>query len=331
MTATFNPQAFDALLMGDESLTIACGDMMLAGGHRLSAVITRDATVRNWAEDKGLTVFNQAKEIVGAGLAADWLLSIANLRMIPADVLAVPTKGAINFHDGPLPRYAGLNTPAWAVINGETSHGVSWHMIEGGVDEGDLLAQNEVAIAADETAFSLNSKCYAAGMESFARVLSQLETGGLERTPQDLSLRSYFARDQRPENMGVLNFDKAAAQLDALVRGLDFGTYWNPLGTAKLALGNAFYSIGGLEPVAGQSGAAGEVLVVDAKGVTIATATTAVRLRGLTTLDGTSVNPTTLCVVGDVLASADLPELEVKDEAIWRSALSKTAPVPAPL
>ncbi|GAA6174834.1 MupA/Atu3671 family FMN-dependent luciferase-like monooxygenase [Sulfitobacter pacificus] len=330
MTATFNPQAFDALLMGDESLTIACGDMMLAGGHRLSAVITRDATVRNWAEDKGLPVFDQAKEIVGAGLAADWLLSIANLRMIPADVLAVPTKGAINFHDGPLPRYAGLNTPAWAVINGETSHGVSWHMIEGGVDEGDLLAQKEVAIAADETAFSLNSKCYAAGMESFARVLSQLETGGLERTPQDLSQRSYFARDQRPENMGVLNFDKAAAQLDALVRGLDFGTYWNPLGTAKLALGNAFYSIGGLEPVAGQSGAAGEVLAVDAKSVTIATATTAVRLRGLTTLDGTSVNPTALCAVGDVLASADLPELEVKDEAIWRSALSKTAPVPAP-
>ncbi len=31
--------------------------------------------------------------------------------------------GAINFHDGPLPRYAGLNTPAWAIINGEAEHG----------------------------------------------------------------------------------------------------------------------------------------------------------------------------------------------------------------
>ena len=76
-------------------------------------------------------------------MSADWLLSIANLRMIPDDVLALPTKGAINFHDGPLPAYAGLNTPAWAIINGAPTHGVSWHVIEGGVDEGDLLAQKD--------------------------------------------------------------------------------------------------------------------------------------------------------------------------------------------
>jgi natural product biosynthesis luciferase-like monooxygenase protein len=330
MTATFNPQAFDALLMGDESLTIACGDMLLAGGHRLSAVITRDATVRGWAEAKGLSVFDQAKDIVGTGLAADWLLSIANLRMISAEVLAVPAKGAINFHDGPLPRYAGLNTPAWAVINGETSHGVSWHMIEGGVDEGDLLAQKTVEIAADETAFSLNSKCYAAGMESFAAVLSQLETGTLERTRQDLSQRSYFARDQRPENMGVLDFTKPAAQLDGLVRGLDFGEYWNPLGTAKLAVADAFYSIGGLDLVAGQDGNAGEVLAVSDKGVTIATGSIAVALHGVRTLDGTAVSPTSLFAVGDVLTPALVPDLDVTDEAQWRKALTKAAPANIP-
>ncbi|WP_281991790.1 MupA/Atu3671 family FMN-dependent luciferase-like monooxygenase [Sulfitobacter geojensis] len=330
MTVPFNPEAFDAILMGDESLTIACGDMMLAGGHRLSAVITRDATVRGWAEAKGLSVFDEAKGILGAGLAADWLLSIANLRMIPADVLAVPAKGAINFHDGPLPRYAGLNTPAWAVINGETAHGVSWHMIEGGVDEGDLLAQKTVEIAADETAFSLNSKCYAAGMESFATVLSQLETGTLERTPQDLSQRSYFARDQRPDNMGVLDFTAPAAQLDALVRGLDFGEYWNPLGTTKIAIGDTFYSIGGLELVDGASGAAGTVLEVSDKAVSVATATTAVRLRGLRHLDGGKIASGSLPAVGAVLAQPNLPDFDAKDEAFWRMALTKSAPAQVP-
>ncbi|MGB7240998.1 MAG: formyltransferase family protein, partial [Sulfitobacter sp.] len=193
MTATFNPSGFSALLMGDESLTIACGDMMLAGGHRLSAVVTRDTAVRGWAEGQGVPVLEDPRDLVQAGHQADWLLSIANLRMIPAEVLALPVKGAINFHDGPLPRYAGLNTPAWAIIHGEATHGVSWHMIQRGVDEGDLLAQRVVEIATDETAFSLNSKCYAAGMESFATVLTQLEAGELVRMPQDLSKRSYFA------------------------------------------------------------------------------------------------------------------------------------------
>ena len=129
MTATFNPKGFSAVLIGDESLTIACGDMILAGGHSLTAVITQDAAVRGWAEGHSLTVLDAPRDLLQAGAQADWLLSIANLRMIPDDVLALPTKGAINFHDGPLPRYAGLNTPAGAIINGEATHGVSWHVI----------------------------------------------------------------------------------------------------------------------------------------------------------------------------------------------------------
>ena len=43
-----------------------------------------------------------------------------------------------------------MNTPAWAIINGEDSHGITWHVIEGGVDEGDILAQRMVLIAEDE-------------------------------------------------------------------------------------------------------------------------------------------------------------------------------------
>ena len=85
-----------------------------------------------------------------AGLAAamqnqpfDWLLSIANLDLIPDALLALPTRGAVNFHDGPLPRYAGLNAPVWALINGEVEYGISWHMIAGGVDEGALVAQQD--------------------------------------------------------------------------------------------------------------------------------------------------------------------------------------------
>ncbi|MDF3414225.1 LLM class flavin-dependent oxidoreductase [Sulfitobacter sp. M57] len=331
MTVPFNSQAFDAFLMGDESLTIACGDMILAGGHRLSGVITCDATVRGWAKAKGVAVFEQPREILGAGIGADWLLSIANLRMIPADVLAVPGKGAVNFHDGPLPRYAGLNTPAWAVINGETSHGVSWHVIEGGVDEGDLLAQKTVAIAPDETAFSLNSKCYAAGMESFAAVLSQLEAGTLDRSPQDLSQRSYFARDQRPENMGLLDFAKSAAQLDSMVRGLDFGDYWNPLGRAKLAAGGAFYSVTALDLLADQTGGVGEVLSVSDDRVTVGTGTTAVTLRGLRSLEGGAVCVSDLFAVGDMLTAPDVPTLDLKDEGYWRAALTGAAPVQVPL
>ena len=45
----------------------------------------------------------------------DYLFSITNLSIIPEAVLALPRRQAINFHDGPLPRYAGLRAPAWAL------------------------------------------------------------------------------------------------------------------------------------------------------------------------------------------------------------------------
>jgi natural product biosynthesis luciferase-like monooxygenase protein len=328
MTASFNPAPLTAILMGDESLTIACGDMLLAGGHRIAAVVTRDAAVKGWAEGHGLRSLTKPREVIGA-VEADWLLSIANLRMIPAEVLAVPARGAINFHDGPLPRYAGLNTPAWAILNGESMHGVSWHVIEGGVDEGDLLATREVEIAPDETAFSLNSKCYAAGMESFAAVLSQLEGGTLDRQPQDLSLRGYFARDDRPGT--VLDFTRDAAALSALVRGLDFGGYWNPLGLPKLVFGGQMLRIGKLAVGAETSEAPGTVLAVGADHLSVATADRVVTLTGLTLLDAGRVDLPALTNVGEQIAASDMDSVPVTGEAFWRGALQRMDPVTVPL
>ncbi|WP_156505592.1 formyltransferase family protein, partial [Sulfitobacter sp. HI0054] len=332
MTVSFKTDPFTALLMGDESLTIACGDMLLAGGHRIAAVLTRDDAVRAWAEGQGLALCRDAEELLPMGLAADWLLSIANLRLIPDAVLALPKRGAVNFHDGPLPRYAGLNTPAWAIINGEARHGVSWHLIETGVDTGDLLAQRDVDIAADETAFSLNSKCYAAGMESFGEVLAQLESGSLQATAQDLSQRSYFAKDKRPENGGLIDFTKTAEEIGALVRGLDFGSYWNPLTTAKiLGTGGAVLSVSRVERAAGQGGTPGEVVEVDEARLIVAAQDGHIALHDLRDMAGESAAPAQFFAAGDILPQTAGTAPAPAGEAYWRRALTGFDALPVPL
>ena len=332
MTAPLNHAAFSCVILGDESLTIACADLIVSGGHRVVAVVSTDADVRAWGQAQGVAVYTRPTDLAGADLPAfDWLLSIANLRIIPDAVLALPVKGAVNFHDGPLPRYAGLNTPAWAIINGEAQHGVSWHMIEGGVDEGDLLAQELMDIAQDETAFSLNSKCYAAGMESFGRVLAQLERGAPERTPQDLSQRSYFARDQRPAVLGLIDFTQTTAQISALLRGLDFGGYWNPLGMAKIAADGVVFTAARAIPAA-NTGPSGTVLEASGDTLVVATADGAVRLEGLAALGGSAAMPT----VGTILDVADdaLTKAQgrlLADEAHWRAQLTAMEALPVPL
>ena len=102
-------------------------------------------------------------------------------------------------------------------------------MIEGGVDEGDILAQAYFRVVGPDTALTLNTKCYAAAIDSFAAVIGELAKPDPARTPQDLSQRSYFARDDRPAGGARLDFTRPAADLAALVRALDHGDYWNPL------------------------------------------------------------------------------------------------------
>ena len=331
MTASFNTVAFSCVILGDQSLTIACADMIISCGHSVAAVVTTDADVRAWAEGKGLRVLAKPADLTDAGLDPfDWLLSIANLRIIPEAALALAGKGAVNFHDGPLPRYAGLNAPAWAIINGEAQHGVSWHMIEGGVDEGDLLAQELIDIAADETAFSLNSKCYAAGMESFGRVMMQLEAGAPERTAQDLRQRSYFARDQRPAPLGLIDFNQSTAEICTLLRGLDFGGYWNPLGVAKICSGEAVFAVSGATPAEG-SGVAGVILDTESDRMVVATSDGAVTLEGLTALTDAALPGAGIQLDPVSSIHTDAQEALLRDETYWRAKLAALDALPVPL
>ncbi|HSF63877.1 MAG TPA: formyltransferase family protein, partial [Paracoccaceae bacterium] len=173
---------FSALLIGSESLTLRCGQMALDRGHRIAAVLTDSADVRAWATAQGLRCDPPAAEL--AALRVDWVLSIAHLRLVPPAVLALAAQGGVNFHDGPLPGYAGLNAPVWALLNGEQLHGIRWHRMTDRVDDGPVLVAQDFDIAPGETALSLNTRCFQAGLESFPHVLSLLEQGQATGTPQ---------------------------------------------------------------------------------------------------------------------------------------------------
>ena len=332
--------AISTVLLGDESLTVGCGAHLLEQGNTIAAVVTTDDTVRDWAEGKGLTVLGKISDLPGAVAAGsvDWLLSIANLKIIPDAVLALPSKGAVNFHDGPLPRYAGLNTPAWAIWNGEAQHGVTWHLIEGGVDEGDILDQRLIDIAEDETAYTLNSKCYAAAMESFPGVLAQLASGALQRSAQDLTQRSYFARDDRPERAGVLDFAEPAGDLARKVRALDFGGYRNPLTVPKIVLDGQWLSVGAAEAEDTVSAStAGTVLEANGEGMRVATGSGVLHLTELKDASGQAVNAGQMAQPGAVLDTIDAGDLDgiakraAKAEGQWLELLTGLQPAPLAL
>ena len=329
---------FSTYLMGAESLLIQCAELVLQRGHSIRGVITDHPDIEAWASRKRIPVLAP-----GAGMAArisedfDWFLSIANLRIVPEAVLAKAKLGAINFHDGPLPRYAGVNAPNWALLAGETEHGVTWHTIAGGIDEGNILAQRFFEVPPLATALEINRSCYEAAIESFPEVLDALESGKAEGTAQDLSQRSYVARDDRPEALALIDWSKDAEDVVRLVRALDFGrTYPNPMQLAKLAVDGAPRVVIRAEVAAG-SGTPGQVLEASSEGALIACGRGAVRVLELRDQDGALVCPSTLA--GHTLDAIDaagrktLTEQNArwaKHDAFWAKRLERLDTIDLP-
>ena len=110
-----------SILIGSETLLVECAEILLRHGHDIVAVVAPPGVAADWARRKGLRHFALQRDLRDADLGGiDYLFSIANLSIVPADLLAMARRAAINFHDGPLPDYAGLNTPVWSLMAGET-------------------------------------------------------------------------------------------------------------------------------------------------------------------------------------------------------------------
>ncbi|WOB07297.1 MupA/Atu3671 family FMN-dependent luciferase-like monooxygenase [Piscinibacter gummiphilus] len=278
-----------SVLIGSESLLIQCGQVLEQAGHQIVAVVTTRAAIRRWAAEKGIRVLADSAALLAAQdiRPFDYLFSITNLSVLSPEVIAMPTRAAINFHDGPLPEYAGLNTPVWAMLNGEGRHGITWHLMTSAVDQGDILVQRRFDLSEGETALTLNTKCFEAGMESFEELVKGLADGTLQGRPQTEGVQKYFGRKDRPAAACAIRWDEPASKIATLVRALDFGTYANPIGAAKALYNGQLVLVPELTVLEDRSGLpAGTIVSVNDDALVVTTGDFDVRIPRLETLDG---------------------------------------------
>ena len=316
-----------AWFVGDGTLLIQAAETWLELGHSVSGIASREPAVVHWGKERGLSVVPPG-ELVDAAQKApfDYLFSVVNLSILKESALALPRKLAVNFHDGFLPFYAGVNVPVWAMLNGESSHGVTWHVMTKGADEGDVLVQRAFDIAPDETAFSLNAKCFTNGMETFRELAEQITKGELSPVAQSFAERKYFDFYARPADALLAHFDVPADELARRVRALDFGTYANPMGSVRvvLASGRAL-SIGAASVLDSESGQQpGKVLSVDDDGVVVATSTADVKLSRLRLGTGTVLDKAGLAALG-VVEGTSFPKFDTATRARFAEAVTEAA------
>ncbi len=230
-------------VIGEGSLCLRCTEILRRRGLRVLGLISPDAANRRWAKEKGVPWHHPSEgfEKILSTQPFDFLFSIVNSYILKPDVLALPRRFAINYHDAPLPRYAGVYSTAWAIINRERLHGVSWHVMVNEVDAGDLLKQRSVDVHENDTSFTLNARCYDTAIDALSELALELVEGREIRTPQDLRKRTYYPLHKRPANGCLIDWSRSPDETDALRRALDFGNQPNELGLPKVLFGGELY------------------------------------------------------------------------------------------
>lgn len=199
----------------------------------------------------------------------DCILSINNFWVIRQEILDIPSFVTINFHNAVPGCYHGLNIPSWVIMNGETAHGSMWHLVEQGIDTGDVLKYETFPVTSSDTAATLMVKCIRKGIDMFPAVIDQLFSRQLTRLPQQPGA-SYYGKKDYPENGGYINFNLPSDHIDRLVRGLNYMPFTNPYLYAKIRWNNQEVIINAIETGAAEpSVLPGTILSVDEDEITI--------------------------------------------------------------
>ncbi|HEY4224043.1 MAG TPA: formyltransferase family protein, partial [Myxococcota bacterium] len=285
------------LLLGEEPLLIRCAEVLRergGQGWRIVGIVTQAPAIRHWALKNDVPVVE--RDQYGAVLErepVDVLFSITHPALIAPTHLSKARIAAINYHDGPLPKYAGMNGSTWALMNGEHKHAVVWHHLTAGLDAGDVLERRDVELHPRETSVSLNMGNSVRALESFKSVVDRISKRDLAGVPQRHDVeRTVFSRHDRPAAMCVIDLARPAAEIDRLVRACEFGPYTNRFGAAKLMHGDravivreASVEASLAAPLAAGAGP-GTVLSIDDDGIVIAVGSGALRGKRFTALSG---------------------------------------------
>lgn len=234
---------FSCYIIGDNSITLQCANIVLNSGHTLLGVISPVEKIKLWCIENSINYIEDVKEFEKnhKGENFDFLFSIDNSEILSKEILSFPRFYSINYHNSPLPKYAGLHATSWAIINNEKQHAITWHIMDETLDTGDILKQPFFNIESYDTAFSLNLKCYEKAIYSFQELIDELSTERVVRVKQNLSYRSYFGLKDIPPNGGFISWNQSLDKIDQLCRALTLGDYKNQLSLPKIIINREIF------------------------------------------------------------------------------------------
>ena len=223
------------VFFGTPEFAVPSLSMLLNSGEEVSAVVTQ--TDKRRGRDRIATAPPVKELALGSGtrtlqprsireaeffhelerMAPDLIVVVAYGKILPSQVLAIPPHGCINVHASLLPQYRGAAPIQWAILNGEKKTGITTMLMDEGLDTGPILLQEEMDIAADDTAETLSTRLAALGASVLMKTIGKIREGTLVPVPQS-GVPSYAPPLKKED--GRLMWKNSAEEIRNFVRGM---------------------------------------------------------------------------------------------------------------
>ncbi|MGA1055167.1 MAG: methionyl-tRNA formyltransferase [Pseudohongiellaceae bacterium] len=226
---------------------------LIAAGHTIDAVYTQPdrpsgrgkklqpSPVKAVAMAAGLEIRQPAslKTVEAqqelAAIAPDLLVVVAYGLILPQAVLELPKLGCINVHASLLPRWRGAAPIERALLAGDAVSGVTIMKMDAGLDTGDMLYKQQVAIDPEDDRISLTDKICEAGKLALLHTLSHFPELSSQAQRQNDSLSTYADKLEKSESL--LRWQEPAEKLHRIIRaGLGRAPAFSFINGARLQL-----------------------------------------------------------------------------------------------
>jgi len=221
-TPTFAVPAFQALLRHSYEICAVFSqpDRPAGRGQKL-----QPGPIKLLAQEHGIPVFQQARicteenRALFESLKPDFIVVAAYGQILPGWLLNTARIAPVNVHASLLPRYRGAAPIAWAVLNGDSTTGVTIMRMAEGLDSGAILLQQEIPISPNQTAGELAVEIAEIGAHLLIRALDGLKKGSIQPIPQDESRVCWAPRIVKEQ--ASISWNNPARTIHNQIRGLN--------------------------------------------------------------------------------------------------------------
>ena len=150
---------------------------------------------------------------------ADVMVVAAYGLILPQWVLDAPRLGCLNIHASLLPRWRGAAPIHRAIEAGDTETGITIMQMDAGLDTGDMLQVEKIAIAPTDSTATLHDKLAALGGRMIVQTLRLAADGRLRATPQPAQGISYAHKIDKAE--AAVRWGDSAEAIGRRIRAFD--------------------------------------------------------------------------------------------------------------